>query len=107
MLTQIAIQEAVTRIVSVAQSPLKVIVFGSYATGRAHDSSDLDLLVVEDEIDSMPAEYGKIRSALGTMGVGVDLLLYPKQEFDKRVNWQSSPVFDAVRQGQVLYERPH
>ena len=105
MLSQVAIEEAVSRIVSVAQSPLMVIVFGSYATGKAHDASDLDLLVVEDEIDSMPAEYGKIRKALGILGVGVDVLLYTRHEFEKRVNWPSSPVFDAVRQGLVLYDR--
>lgn len=107
MLSEVAIQDAVSRIVAVAQSPLKIIVFGSYATGKAHAASDLDLLVVEDVIDSMPNEYGKIRNALGSIGVGVDLLLYPKHEFDKRINWSSSPVFDAVRQGQVLYERAH
>lgn len=107
MLTATAIQQAVDRMIAVAQSPIKIIVFGSYATGKAQESSDLDLLVVENRIDSLPAEYSKLRQALGDLGVGVDLLLYPQHEFEKRRNWQTSPVFDAVRQGQILYERTH
>ena len=107
MLTATAIQQAVDRMIAVAQSPTKVIVFGSYATGKAHESSDLDLLVVESRIDSLPAEYSKLRQAVGDLGVGVDLLVYLQHEFEKRRNWQTSPVFDAVRQGQILYERTH
>lgn len=107
MLTATTIQQAVDRMVAVAQSPTKDIVFGSYATGTAQASSDLDLLVVEELIDSLPIEYSKLRQALGDLGVGVDLLVYPQQEFEKRINWQTSPVFDAVRQGQILYERTH
>lgn len=107
MLTAATIQQAVDRMVAAAQSPTKIILFGSYATGRAQDSSDLDLLVVEDHIDSLPAEYSRLRQALGDLGVGVDLLIYPQHEFEKRRNWQTSPVFDAVRQGGILYERTH
>lgn len=107
MLSSAIIQQAVNRMVEVAQSPTKVIVFGSYATGQAKESSDLDLLVVEERIDSLPAEYSRLRQALGDLGVGVDLLVYPQNEFEKRVDWQTSPVFDAVRQGQILYERTH
>jgi hypothetical protein len=32
-------------------------------------------------------------------------LLYDQQEFERRRHWQTSPVYDAVREGQVLYER--
>jgi len=105
MLSQSTIQSAVQRAAAAAHSPIKVILFGSYATGKAREDSDLDLMVVEDDIPAMAAEYSRIRNAIGFIGTGVDILLYPKVEFERRVNWQTSPVFDAVRQGQVLYER--
>jgi hypothetical protein len=38
------------------------------------------------------------------MGVGVDLLLYPEAEFERRREWCSTPVYWAVREGKVLYE---
>jgi hypothetical protein len=46
-----------------------------------------------------------IRDALGPIETGVDLLIYSRSEFERRVNWSSSPVFDAVRHGKVIYER--
>jgi predicted nucleotidyltransferase len=105
MLSSQLIQAAVDRMVGVAHSPVKVILFGSYARGQAQDASDLDLLVVEDEVPNLAEEYGRLRGAIGPVEAGVDLLIYPLHEFERRQNWQTSPVFDAVRRGQVLYER--
>jgi predicted nucleotidyltransferase len=106
MLTPTVIQSAVDRLVGAAQSPLKVILFGSYARGDAQDASDLDLLVVEEYVPNIVEEYGRLRGAIGSVGTGVDLLIYPLREFERRKDWQTSPVFDAVRDGKVLYERP-
>lgn len=106
MLNPKVIQSAVDRLVGVAQSPLKVILFGSYARGDAKDASDLDLLVVEENVPNIAEEYGRLRGAIGSVGTGVDLLIFPLGEFERRKNWQTSPVFDAVRDGKVLYERP-
>lgn len=100
-----AIDSAVQRLVRAAHSPLKVILFGSYAKGTADEQSDLDLLVVEAEIPDMAEEYGRLRGAIGAVGTGVDVLLYPRHEFERRANWQTSPVYDAVRTGKVMYER--
>lgn len=105
MLSHKTIESAVQRIVAAAHAPLKVILFGSYAAGNAREDSDLDLLVVEEEIPSMAEEYNRLRGAIGAVGTGVDVLLYPRIEFERRANWQTSPVFDAVRHGKVLYER--
>jgi predicted nucleotidyltransferase len=99
------IQTAVNRLIGVAHSPVKVILFGSYARGDARETSDLDLLVVEDEVPNMAEEYDRLRGAIGSVGTGVDLLIYPINEFERRRNWQTSPVFDAVRGGKVMYER--
>ncbi len=105
MLSAAIIQTAVNRLVVTADSPLKVILFGSYARGDAKESSDLDLLIVEEDVPDLAEEYGRLRGAIGSVGVGVDLLVYPRHEFERRKNWQTSPVFDAVRSGKVMYER--
>lgn len=104
MISQQVIDEAVQRIVAVAQAPKRVVVFGSYARGDANDDSDLDLLVVETSIDDRTKEYVRLREAAGGIGVGVDLLLFTESEFEKRRQWWSTPAYWADREGRVVYE---
>lgn len=104
MLTGTTIRQGAERLVAAAHHPLKVILFGSYARGDADEESDLDIIVVEKEISDHTGEYLRLRNALGSLGVGVDLLLYPESEFEKRREWCSTPVYWAVREGKVLYE---
>lgn len=104
MVTQKDIEAAVGRMVAVAHAPLKVILFGSRAEGRARDDSDVDLLVVEEDIPDLALEYGRLRQAVGSIGTGVDILLYPRAEFERRLTWSTSPVRDAAERGRVLFQ---
>lgn len=100
------IEAAVGRMVAVAHAPLKVILFGSRGEGRSREDSDVDLLVVEEEIPDPAAEYGRLREAVGSIGAGVDILLYPRTEFERRATWTSSAVYGALKSGKVLFEAP-
>lgn len=102
MLTPEAIEATAQRIAAAASNPARVIVFGSYARGDANEDSDLDLLVVEKQIDDHTCEYLRLREAVGSIGVGVDLLLLSEPEFDKRRHWWTTPVYWAEREGKVI-----
>ena len=104
LLSEGAIRNAVERIVSAAHAPRKVLLFGSYARAEASEDSDLDLLVVERDFEDYTAEYSRLREAIGSVGVGVDLLLYSEVEFEKRRHWWTTPVYWADREGKILYE---
>ena len=104
VLSNDAIKQAGQRIAAAAHAPLKVILFGSYARSDSDEGSDLDLMVVEEEVPDRTGEYLRLRKALGSLGVGVDLFPYPKQEFQKHREWYSTPVYWAAREGKVLYE---
>lgn len=104
LLSETTIRNAVERIVSVAHEPRKVVLFGSYARAEANGDSDLDLLVVERNVDDYTAEYVRLRKAIGSIGVGVDLLLCSEEEFEKRRLWWTTPIYWADREGKVLYE---
>ena len=105
MLSQTTIEAAAQRIAAAAHAPLKVILFGSYARGEADGGSDLDFLVVEQEIPDPAGEYLRLHRAASGVEVGVDIVLMTVAEFEKKRDWWSTPVYSAVREGKVLYER--
>jgi predicted nucleotidyltransferase len=104
MLSLQTIQATAQRIASAASSPARVIVFGSYARGDAGEDSDLDLLVVEKAVTDHTKEYLRLREAVGSLGVGVDLLLFSEAEFETKRQWWTTPAYWADREGKVLHE---
>ena len=96
------LEQAVQRIVAVAQ-PLRVIVFGSYGRGDADADSDLDLMVIEGRGDDRGEEMVCLRQAVGSIGVGVDMLIYSEAEIEERRDWCTSPIYWALREGRTLY----
>jgi predicted nucleotidyltransferase len=109
MLNMEIIQAAVNRLAAATSSPSRVIVFGSYARGTAHPNSDLDLMVIEEEVIDKAAEYMKLLDALGRIapGVGVDLLIFPKQEYERRSQVPGTVLYRAQKEGKVLYDALH
>lgn len=104
MLTPLQLDAAVQRIVVHASGPAKVILFGSYARGDADEGSDLDLMVVERELPDKPAEYLRLKQAIGRIGVGVDLLLFSELEFQRRSQVPGTVLYWAKKEGKVLHD---
>lgn len=103
MIAEQTLQETVRRIVAAAH-PKKVILFGSYARGEAGEGSDVDILVIESEVSDKHAEMIRLRGAVGSIGAGVDVLVYSEAEVEARKDWCTSPIYWALREGKVLYE---
>lgn len=84
-----------------------LVVFGSRASGHARSDSDLDLLVIEREPSIAPERqlplWQELRSALGNVGVPVDLLVYGQQEAAKLSGSRWHVLGHAARHGRVLY----
>ena len=102
------IAELVTRIVQAA-SPLRVILFGSAATGRADSNSDVDLLIVEERPfgpgRSRRAELTRLWMALADVPIAKDLLLYSEEEYQHWATSLNHVIAQAAREGTVVYER--
>ncbi|WP_337287050.1 nucleotidyltransferase domain-containing protein [Candidatus Methylomirabilis sp.] len=91
------LQEAVRRITA-ASRPRKVIPFGSRARDEADECSDVDLVVIEPEVSDKYTEMVRLRGVVGSIGAGVDLLVYSEAEVEARKAWCSSPIYWALRE---------
>ncbi|EXI67485.1 MAG: nucleotidyltransferase domain-containing protein [Accumulibacter sp.] len=104
MLDPAQLSRAAERLASAATRPATVIVFGSYARGDASEASDLDLVVIEPELPDKAGEYLRLRAALGRVGVGVDLLLFARPDFDRRSQVPGTLPYWAKKEGKVLHD---
>jgi len=102
-LDQSLVDEIVRRIVEVAH-PDRIILFGSHARGEAQENSDLDLLVVMQEVASRRDEILRIRAALVPLGISVDVLVASDADYAKWSEAPSTTLYWAKREGEVLYE---
>jgi predicted nucleotidyltransferase len=103
MLTEEKIRSVVDRIVREAR-PSKVILFGSYARGNATENSDLDLMVIEPRVADSGREMVRLRMAIGSIGTGVDVLVYSEAEFERRSQVAGTVLHQAKTEGKVLYD---
>ena len=106
MIDMETIRAAAARLVAAATSPARVILFGSYARGTADEGSDLDLMVIEREVPDRAAEYMRLMDAVGRVapGIGLDLLIYPLSEYERRGQVPGTVWFEARSEGQVLHD---
>ena len=104
MLAQQSILDAAKRALSAATNPLQIILFGSYARGDADEASDVDLLVIEREVPDKAAECLNVHRAVGAIGVGVDVLVFSREEFERRSQAPGTLPYWAKKEGKLLYD---
>ncbi len=103
-LTTEILEEVVRRILS-AGSPLKIILFGSRATGQASANSDLDLLIIEES--NLPRYKRATRYLRALVGLfpKKDLVVWTPEEVAQWANVPNAFITTALREGKTLYER--
>jgi uncharacterized protein len=97
-----AIQSVVNQIVA-GYSPRKVILFGSYASGKHQPESDVDLLVVMDTKKSEVLQAVEIMRGIEYC-FGLDLVVYTPQRLAQRLEWGDHFLREIMNNGKVLYE---
>ena len=79
-----------------------VILFGSYARGRAGPESDLDFLVVEPEVKAVRAEMVRLRDVLRPLRIPVDVLVTDAETFRKWSDTPGTVLYEAAKEGQIF-----
>jgi uncharacterized protein len=85
--------------------PERIILFGSYAYGKPHRYSDVDLLVVMQTKARPLVKQIEISRALSPHPFGLDILVYAPQEITSRIGMGDYFLREIIDRGKVLYER--
>jgi len=101
--TPVLLDEIVARITAVAR-PARVIVFGSTVTGAATADSDIDLLIVLDEVDDARRESVRLRRALRGLGAPLDVIVMRTERFEETKNVVGGIAYPANKYGRVIYD---
>ena len=86
------------------QQPDKIILFGSYCAGQVSEWSDLDMVIIKE---TKAPFLDRIRQVIELLKpqVGVDVLVYTPQEFDRLSQERVFVRQEIVTKGKVIYEQ--
>jgi predicted nucleotidyltransferase len=102
--TKEQVRELVQRIVG-AFDPERIILFGSYASGKPTPDSDVDLLIVMEDSKRSTQRSTRIAYTLLDMPFPIDILVRTQKELEYRLHIGDYFIQEILEQGQVLYER--
>ena len=87
--------------------PEKIILFGSYAYGKANEDSDIDLFIIKDNIPTSQRDYKlqlrkSIRPLISKYKIGFDFIVASKEFLAQREDYFYKK--DILEKGKVIYE---
>ena len=85
-------------------NPMKIILFGSWARGDAKPDSDVDLLIVFQNIDDKRKVTINIGNELSDLPLSKDIVVTTPEEIEKKRNIIGLILNPALSEGKVLYE---
>jgi uncharacterized protein len=105
MISKKILEEVKNRLIK-TYNPRIIYLFGSYAWGTPTEESDLDLLIVIDKSEEKSYKRTLIGyDALFGLGISKDLIVFTKEEFEKRANDITTLSYKIKKDGKVLYAR--
>ena len=104
MTSDAIVETMVGRIVERFQ-PCRVMLFGSRARGTDTEWSDVDLLVVMEEVSNKRQAAVEMRRALGDLMVSKDIVVTTEDEIQRRGHVLGTVLHAALSEGKTVYER--
>jgi predicted nucleotidyltransferase len=83
--------------------PKKIILFGSYAWGKPHRDSDIDLLIVKNTKDTRKLAR-EIDGSIFPRSFPIDVIVYEPKQIEERLRLGDFFISSIISKGKVLYE---
>ena len=94
----------ITRRLAESIHPERIYLFGSHATGRADDDSDVDLLVVVGDVDQSHHDVAiKGHRSLWGLEIPFDIVVCTKSQFNRFCQVKNTVMNEALCEGRVVY----
>lgn len=85
--------------------PAVILLFGSQARGDADGSSDVDLLVVMNQISDRHKLAVEIQRHLKEFPISKDIVVATPDDIERLRDVVGTIFYDVVREGKILYEQ--
>lgn len=86
--------------------PDKIILFGSMVNGKANVYSDVDLLIITEDVIDKKEVITKIKTHSNQYSLKTDVLIYAKPELENELKMQNSFVAAIYKHGKIVYKKP-
>jgi predicted nucleotidyltransferase len=96
------IDEILRRIVDTVH-PVRIVLFGSTATGRTRSGSDIDLLVVMPDGIHRRRTAQRLHRSLAGVGVAKDIVVVTESDVLEHGDNPSLVIMPALRDGREIY----
>ena len=85
--------------------PEMIILFGSQARGSGTVQSDIDLLVISENITGRKYIARQIEFFAGELSVKTDILIHNKEEIEKASQKPGSFLDSVHKEGKIIYKK--
>lgn len=83
--------------------PEKIILFGSYAWGKPHKDSDVDLLIVKETKKNIFERNREVGRIIFGSRVAIDVLVYTPEQLERREKIGDPFVRKIMNNGKLVY----
>ena len=86
----------------------KIILFGSYANGKPHEYSDIDIAMISPELDpAIPTIFHNIEVAkkANLYDPDIQLFAFPLKTFKEEKGVQGSFIREIKKTGKIIYQK--
>lgn len=105
MISREKIVEDIVSKLKAEYQPEKIILFGSYASGKAGWDSDIDLLIVKNSNRRRDERDIEVRRLLEGIKFPLDIFVYTSREVKRFYKLEGSFIKKIFDKGKVLYEK--